>query len=1205
MRLVLALAALTAAAQGATTYYVSPSGNNTAGTSPTTAFTTIQKAANVMAAGDTCYIMAGTYRETVRPTNSGTAALPMHFTRYGSDYVEINGCDLLPSMGWTVYSGSIYKVSFSSTVSEMFVGDLRVPKACYPNEPSNPYDIGSWMDISMAAGQTGQFYGRNFSSGYWSGATIIGLVGSQWVTNCGTISSSSGSSYTATTASAEWATGSAAYVGDGKGFITNHLNALDSPGEWHQQSGVLYLWARNSQSPAAQKVEARVRTYAFDLNARNYIQVDGLNVKAAKLNLRNAQNCTVSNCTVRFVAPFQYHSAGFNRDAASPDQWEYTGIEISGSGNMLRDSYIAESWGDGVTVWGTGNTVQNCLIENTDRSLTDAASISVTGTGHVVKNNTLRASGRSIVVHRYLQQGHITLNNLYEAGLATGDLGLTYCFQTDGAGTEISYNWAHDNRAIHTAFGIYLDNGSNHHLVHHNVVWNCETGLQVNSPSDTANVFNNTFWNVTNAAVNGFISTYGNALNVQMSNNLSQAGPLFGQTMSNNIQYGDTPPFADVKNYDFRLAPATTAVDAGLVISGITDGYNGSAPDVGAYELNVTWTPGSTISAPSFSDLRPVNPDRLRAVQGGLQQNLLTWRDCSANETGFCVYRQDESGGAFTLLATLPANTTSYLDTTAVSDASYTYRITAINAAGESAGTSREIVRTLTAGDKLMLEAENYDAAQGVTNFGSGIGSCDNGDWIKFSGLDLRARFGIIRARLAVPADTAGHSVEVHLDSATGTLLGTLVTTSTGSWDTYVEQTAALTTPTSGIHDLYFVFKGGSGVGNFDWFQLEGGTMVGTPYVRTYEFEAASAYQGSTPTARGFGSDDDGDWIRFNQVDLGLGAKSIDVLLAVPASNQGRFIDIRADSVTGPLLGTLTTVSTGSWDTYRPQHVALSSLSGIHDLYFMFRGGSGVANVDSFDLTLMSPPAGNVATTIQAESANAISGASSFGTGIGSFDNGDWVRFDNVYFGLTGSRMDLRLAVPDTYAGQTIEFRLDAPNGQLIGVHHPVSTGSWSTYQTQTALLSAVGGTHSLYLVARGGSGVANLDWLEIEAQGAYTFQAENCDAQSGLTVSGGVIGSCDNGDWVRYNDVWFGAQTSKVAMNLAVPATNAGQTIEIRVDSLTGPVIGNLVSTSTGSWTSYTDQTANITPTSGLHDLYLIFRGTTGVANVNSISLE
>jgi len=38
--------------------------------------------------------------------------------------------------------------------------------------------------------------------------------------------------------------------------------------------------------------------------------------------------------------------------------------------------------------------------------------------------------------------------------------------------------------------------------------------------------------------------------------------------------------------YDFRLNPGSAAVDAGIALPAITDGYTGRAPDLGAFELD-------------------------------------------------------------------------------------------------------------------------------------------------------------------------------------------------------------------------------------------------------------------------------------------------------------------------------------------------------------------------------------------------------------------------------------------------------------------------------------------------------------------------------------------------------------------------------------------------------------------------------------------
>jgi hypothetical protein len=42
------------------------------------------------------------------------------------------------------------------------------------------------------------------------------------------------------------------------------------------------------------------------------------------------------------------------------------------------------------------------------------------------------------------------------------------------------------------------------------------------------------------------------------------------------------------EDFDFRLKPGSAAVDKGVVLHNVTDGFNGAAPDLGALEAGKT-----------------------------------------------------------------------------------------------------------------------------------------------------------------------------------------------------------------------------------------------------------------------------------------------------------------------------------------------------------------------------------------------------------------------------------------------------------------------------------------------------------------------------------------------------------------------------------------------------------------------------------------
>jgi O-glycosyl hydrolase len=84
---------------------------------------------------------------------------------------------------------------------------------------------------------------------------------------------------------------------------------------------------------------------------------------------------------------------------------------------------------------------------------------------------------------------------------------------------------------------------------------------------------------------------------------------------------------------------------------------------------------------------------------------------------------------------------------------------------------------------------------------------------------------------------------------------------------------------------------------------------------------------------------ENGDWIKAGSVDFGSGAVSFDARVA--SATSGGKIEIRLDNTTGTLVGTCAVPATGGWQTWVTKSCAVSGISGVHDLYLVFTGGSG------------------------------------------------------------------------------------------------------------------------------------------------------------------------------------------------------------------------------------------------------------------------
>ena len=584
---------------GATDYYVATNGSNSHPGTLSQPFLTIQQAANAAHAGDNVYVLEGTYRETVNVLNSGTVSAPITFQPYQGANVTISGLDVFDG-SWSPYSGSTYTATVTDGASQVFVNGKVMTEARWPNPgydnplratratvgsaSINPYPATSTLtsiDLTGAANLTG--------------AKIAVTAGGEYVAISAPVTGHSG-----TTLNFQWPAGyssSSYHPRTGNPFYAyGSLSTLDSPKEWYYDSSAskLYLEAPGGVNPGGQTVEVRKRELGFDIDRwAAYVQVSGFRLQAAGVNVAGNYNL-VDNVQALYPTSFT-EPAGWN----NPD--DPAGVRISGHHNTLQNSEIAYSWGDGVRLTFSSNTVTNNVIHDVDWNGTDAAFINADDSGgrNTITNNTMYNAGRSGVTYRYTNvDSNIEHNHISRYGYLTADLGGIYTFVGENTGTVVAYNHVHDNLSTGTNAGIYLDVDSHGNTVHHNLVTNASWGvLFYGNTTAPQGIYNNTLWDVGAAMLAGG----GGYTNTTTRNNLANTGPWLGATVSNNWTGSD--PFVDSAADDYTLRSGTGPVDYGTVIPGITDGYNGSAPDAGAFELgDPAWTTGADFKTWLFSN---------------------------------------------------------------------------------------------------------------------------------------------------------------------------------------------------------------------------------------------------------------------------------------------------------------------------------------------------------------------------------------------------------------------------------------------------------------------------------------------------------------------------------------------------------------------------------------------------------------------------
>ena len=419
------------------------------------------------------------------------------------------------------------------------------------------------------------------------------------------------------------------------------------------------------------------------------------------------------------------------------------------------------------------------------------------------------------------------------------DLGVgryAYAIEASTNGLEIDHNYFYGGIYPIAEWGGQDFNHTIHHNVFHHQWANREIVQYSTSPSGFK-FFNNTIYDVDGsgrvfASPNGFndadvrnnlfVSVKGANRDMMGSNTSNNSNNGFynivARGSANTIGNPNLTASGVRPSPYFQLQNSSIAIDKGVVIAGITDGYLGSAPDLGAFELGQTpW-----------------------AV--GIQNNVnVPVSGIAVNPTSASVF----VGTEVSLIATVaPANASNKL----VTWSSNNTNVATVNASGQVLGKTKgtaTITVTTQDGNKsataivtvaemvgLKIEAESYSDMNNILNKGTVIGGCDDGDWVLYSKIDFKNGYNKLITNLAVDLPFENQLVEFRIDSPTGLLLGTLNPSFSGGWEVFKQQTISILPSVTCVHDVYVTFKAVApntgGIGDFDWFFLSE-SNAGTP----------------------------------------------------------------------------------------------------------------------------------------------------------------------------------------------------------------------------------------------------------------------------------------------------------------------------------------------------------------------------------------
>lgn len=140
--------------------------------------------------------------------------------------------------------------------------------------------------------------------------------------------------------------------------------------------------------------------------------------------------------------------------------------------------------------------------------------------------------------------------------------------------------------------------------------------------------------------------------------------------------------------------------------------------------------------------------------------------------------------------------------------------------------------------------------------------------------------------------------------------------------------------------------------------------------------------------------------------------------------------------------------------------------------------------------------------------------------------------------------------------------------------------------------------------------GVINDVWLDkviirdLSAGGTnpafHHLEAEGYTSQSGISISGGSVTSLNDTDWLSFSNIDL---TGVKELKARFATTNTTARFELRLGSTTGTLVASMPCVNTGNTSTYKEFVVPVTETTGLHNLYVVFQGSSNM-NLDWIEL-
>jgi len=408
---------------------------------------------------------------------------------------------------------------------------------------------------------------------------------------------------------------------------------------------------------------------------------------------------------------------------------------------------------------------------------------------------------------------------------------------------------------------------------------------------------------------------------------------------------------------------------------------------------------------------------------------------------------------------------------------------------------------------------------------------------------------------------------------------------------------------------------------------------------------------------------ENGDYIKVRGIDYGTtGAGTFTARVSGEtraSASEGSKIEIRLDEVNGTLIGSVPVSYTGGLDVWKSETISVDSITGIHDMYFVFTGEETnrlfnidnwqfiekssahelfalnasvekykidtITGYDSTTITVLAIYSDGTSKDITTEASitvdqeNIISIADGiiYGTNYGEA---------TVTTNYNGKEDEIKLIVKDleselavrqlltdvdsvellTGSSSTVELSAEFNDGHIEIVTDKATYDNPNPNVATIAngVIQAINeGEVTITASYKGELGETRSVSIYIKVSNRSPYaknEAEDFYEQSGIDTE-----SCSDTDgglnvgFIEDGD-WLkftnlDFEDGATSFNARVASATSGGHIELHLDSLNGELVSTCIVTGTGGWQSWQTKSCDVSGAIGLHDLYLVFTGSGG----------